>query len=348
MSRDNAVLLVIDEARSGHGLTLARDLGIAAVRTNDLAADMLAPDPNLVFDVDLRSVDVVLRLKSLLKPHGKGCRIFLTDPAVRVTGVHAKVLGADVTLPLTSTAWDIKAAMRKHFAEPKSETVQSVRDGVNALDLTFRALGERTVLDTDNVLNAGTRIADAILDDGTEAWLETVKGYHMGTFQHCMLVTGVAAGFGARTGMARRDIATLTVAGLLHDIGKAKVPVEILDKPGPLTPEEMKVMQLHPVTGATYLDEFSTVDAAIRKTVRHHHEMLDGSGYPDGLSGKEIDDLTRILTICDIYAALVERRSYKPAKTPEQAIFILEVLGSQNKVEADLVRALARIMVPGR
>lgn len=346
MSRGGAVLLVTDEVRAKHGLALAKDLGIVATNIGEAAAAAIASAAGVVFDVDLRSVDVVKRLKSLLSERRKGCRIFLVDPAIRVTGVHASVLGADVILPRGSTARDIQIALEKHFKRAGSEIRQSIADGVNSLDLTFRALSGATTLDTENVLQAGGRIADAILDEGAEQWLEAVKTYHIGTFQHCMLVTGVAAGFGARTGMARRDIVTLTITGMLHDIGKASVPVSILDKPGALDEAEIGILRKHPVTGADYLEAHSNVDAGIRNTVRHHHELLDGTGYPDGLSGKEIDDLTRILTICDIYAALVERRSYKPAKSPEQAMLILEAMGAAGKVESDLVRALKRMMVP--
>jgi HD-GYP domain-containing protein (c-di-GMP phosphodiesterase class II) len=100
------------------------------------------------------------------------------------------------------------------------------------------------------------------------------------------------------------------------------------------------VIKTHPVVGARYLGTHSAIDPAIRRTVRHHHELLDGTGYPDGLQGKEIDDLTRILTICDIYAALVERRAYKEPKSTLSAINILEALATAGKVEIDLVRAL--------
>jgi HD-GYP domain-containing protein (c-di-GMP phosphodiesterase class II) len=76
------------------------------------------------------------------------------------------------------------------------------------------------------------------------------------------------------------------------------------------------------------------------KAIRHHHEYLDGSGYPDGLTANQIGDLTRIMTVCDVYGALVERRAYKAPKTPDAALDILIGMAKDGKVELDLVRAL--------
>ena len=340
MSSGAAVLLVTDGARTAHGMALAKQLGIRSAGVEELTGELLSRYMGLVFDVDLRSVELVRRLKRVLPQPGSTCRIFLVDPNVRVTSVHATVLGADASLPFNGTARELQAELQRRLGQGKSKIWPSINQGTQLLDATFRALTDQTPLDTDNVLLAGTSIADAILDEGTEQWLESVRRHHIGTFQHCMLVTGVAAGFGARTGMARNDVITLTIAGLLHDIGKAAVPIAILDKPSALSADEMAVIKTHPVVGARYLGTHSAIDPAIRRTVRHHHELLDGTGYPDGLQGKEIDDLTRILTICDIYAALVERRAYKEPKSTLSAINILEALATAGKVEIDLVRAL--------
>lgn len=350
MLRSGAALIVTEAFPSRHGRSLAKDLNIETIPITRLAKADLASDPSLIFDLDLGQAPIVHQLKALLATKGEGCRIFLVDPNLPTSVARARALGADVLLPTGGTARDIQAALRQHFGlsgHGDDPVTQSVTDGVKALDMTFLALSEGTALDTDGVLDAGGRISDAIRGGGAEEWLATVRGYHMGTFQHCMLVTGVAAGFGIRTGMARSDVVMLTTTGLLHDIGKASIPLELLDKPGALTDAEAKIVRTHPVIGADYLDAHSAVDESIRRSVRHHHEYLDGTGYPDGLSGGQIDDLTRILTICDIYAALVERRSYKPAKSPAQAMVILEAMASTGKVETSLVRALGKIMAPG-
>ena len=83
-------------------------------------------------------------------------------------------------------------------------------------------------------------------------------------------------------------------------------------------------------------------------SVRSHHELLDGKGDPDGLDAPQIDDLTRILTVCDVYAALIERRSYKPARSPAQAMIVMDAMASAGKLETSLVRELGRIMLAPR
>lgn len=353
--RDNrwrgALLLVTDKSPTVANLTTARKLGAEPVRLEEFRSSYLETDPSIVFDVDLKRIDNVRKLRGALSRRGRGCRIFLVDSDSRVAVVHANVLGADSMLHKHATVAEMNAAIHKHFGIKQAglddeSVMQSIDAGVQALDNSFAALNNDAELDTTSILDASGKIADAVSGLGVDDWLATVKGYHIGTFQHCMLVTGVAVAFGCKTGMARRDVVRLAVAGLLHDIGKAAVPISILDKPSALTDAEMAVLRKHPVTGFEYLTLRSTVATDALRSVRHHHEYLDGTGYPDGLAASEIGDLTRIITICDIYAALIERRSYKEPKSPTQAMMILNAMAQSGKIETSLVRELGKIMLP--
>lgn len=343
--------MVTDADPSPAQLVIARGLGAELLSLAHFHASELTNDPSIIFDIDLRRTDNVRKLMGSLVRRGLGCRIFLVDPDSRVTAVHANVLGADITLPRKAGVAEINSALRKHFGIKPSvladeSVMASIEAGVTALDHSFAALTQGAQLDTEGVMSASTSIADAVLALGIDDWLATVKGYHLGTFQHCLLVTGVAAAFASRTGMAKSDVVRLALVGMLHDIGKAAVPVEILDKPGALTEAETLILRRHPGAGFDYLAAHSDVSDDTLDGVRHHHEYLDGSGYPDGLAGAEISDITRILTICDIYAALIERRSYKEPKTPAQAMLILNTMADAGKVEGSLVRALGAIMAP--
>jgi len=124
---------------------------------------------------------------------------------------------------------------------------------------------------------------------------------------------------------------------MLHDIGKARIPLAILEKPGRLDDDEITVMRKHPQYGLDALGTMSGLPSEMLDMVVHHHELLDGSGYPHGLSGKEISDLVRIMTISDIFGALIERRSYKPPLSGESAYQILIDMGP--KLDVDLVKA---------
>jgi HD-GYP domain-containing protein (c-di-GMP phosphodiesterase class II) len=114
----------------------------------------------------------------------------------------------------------------------------------------------------------------------------------------------------------RRD---LEFAALLHDVGKVRIPNEIINKPGPLTDEERNVMERHTVEGEQLLLRVGGLLGEIGRTVRSCHERWDGEGYPDGLAGERIPLLARIVSCCDAYNAMTSDRSYRKALPAEQA-----------------------------
>jgi putative nucleotidyltransferase with HDIG domain len=181
------------------------------------------------------------------------------------------------------------------------------------------------------------RITDTIAEVGLSDWLETVRRHHEGTYQHCLLVTGTAAAFGLNLGLARADMERLNSAAMFHDVGKAKIPLAVLDKPGRLDDRERALIETHPAIGYDALQGTPGLPPEILDAVRHHHEYLDGSGYPDGLGAANISDLVRILTISDIFAALIEDRRYRAPMPRAQAYQILT--GMRGKLEMPLVSA---------
>jgi putative nucleotidyltransferase with HDIG domain len=188
---------------------------------------------------------------------------------------------------------------------------------------------------------ATSQIIDSISQKGLTAWLDDVRRYHEGTFQHCLLVTGVAVGFALDIGFASPDVKRLGMAATLHDIGKARIPLSILDKPDRLDPGEEEIMRRHPAIGHELLKDIAGISPEILDGVRHHHEYLDGSGYPDALTAPEISDLVRMLTISDIFAALIESRPYRPAMPRQNAYKILS--GMNGKLERSLVTAFRNV-----
>src|SRR5258708_8788461 len=146
------------------------------------------------------------------------------------------------------------------------------------------------------------------------------------------LVTGIAIDFGLSLGLAEPDIERLYSAAMFHDVGKAKIPLAVLDKPGRLDAEERALIESHAAAGYEVLKRNPGISPEILDAVRHHHEFLDGSGYPDALCGASISNIVRILTICDIFAALIEHRQYKPAMSGEQAYEILQTMPENLKI----------------
>jgi putative two-component system response regulator len=143
------------------------------------------------------------------------------------------------------------------------------------------------------------------------------------THGHCERLAEMSARMGERLGVPEEQIKALRRAGVVHDIGKVAVPDSILLKPGPLTTDEAKVMQKHPVVGERICAPLKTFRLVL-PIIRHHHEKHDGTGYPDGLSGEEIPLTARILQLSDVYDALTTDRPYKVAFTPQVALDLME------------------------
>jgi putative nucleotidyltransferase with HDIG domain len=138
---------------------------------------------------------------------------------------------------------------------------------------------------------------------------------------------------------ARRHLA---IGGLLHDIGKLALPLEILQKPASLSDEEFALIRRHPADGRKLLEELGGFPLEVRRLVSDHHERLDGRGYPAGLTAAEMPLQTRILAVCDVYDALVSDRVYRPAWTMERAFQLLRE--ESHAYDQDVVEALARAL----
>jgi HD-GYP domain-containing protein (c-di-GMP phosphodiesterase class II) len=143
------------------------------------------------------------------------------------------------------------------------------------------------------------------------------------TERHTRRVALLAVRVGEQLGLSASRLRTLAIGGLVHDIGKLSVPDAILKKPGALDDDEYEVVQGHPEWGNKLLNELGGFSQAVRQLVRDHHERLDGRGYPRGLAAQEIDLDTRILTVCDVYDALISKRVYRPAWTQVEALELL-------------------------
>src|SRR5204862_2786849 len=178
-------------------------------------------------------------------------------------------------------------SMKLDFARAPPEVVSSAA----TFSSLFSAIGKGKLITLSDAENATLEVINGIKQNGLNAWLDDVRRYHEGTFQHCLLVTGVAVAFGASIKFSDADIMRLGLAATLHDVGKARIPLAILDKPGRLDQSEQKIMNLHPVIGHELLKSIPEIGPEILDGVRHHHEYLDGSGYPDRLTAPELSDL---------------------------------------------------------
>lgn len=141
------------------------------------------------------------------------------------------------------------------------------------------------------------------------------------THGHSRRVARHAVVIAVRMGLSEHEVARIRAAAALHDVGKINTPRAVLHKPGRLTDVELALIELHPVDGAEIASTLG--DPELTAMVRHHHERLDGTGYPDRLSGEEIPLGARIIAVADTFDAITSTRPYRPAQTHEAAIEIL-------------------------
>ncbi|MCK4863860.1 MAG: HD-GYP domain-containing protein [Gammaproteobacteria bacterium] len=164
------------------------------------------------------------------------------------------------------------------------------------------------------VANSITRSPHAFL------WLTNMKERDEYTSIHCMNVCVMSVSFGRTLGMEKAELEILGLGGLLHDLGKMRVPLEILNKPSKLTFEEFEVMKTHPMEGYNMLKEQGDLPAEVLDIVKHHHERRNGKGYPSQLDGDQINNMTRIVAIVDVYDAITSDRCYHDAISPYDAL----------------------------
>lgn len=164
------------------------------------------------------------------------------------------------------------------------------------------------------VANSITRSSHAMM------WLTNMKERDEYTSIHSMNVCIMAVSFGRSIGMSKPELEIIGLGGLLHDLGKMLVPLDILNKPSKLTVEEFNVMKTHPMEGYKMLVEQGNLPPEVLDIVKHHHERRNGKGYPSQLAGDDISNMTRMVAIVDVYDAITSDRCYHDAISPYDAL----------------------------
>jgi putative nucleotidyltransferase with HDIG domain len=156
----------------------------------------------------------------------------------------------------------------------------------------------------------------------TNYLLSLIHQYDVDTAKHSYNVANIAVNFARKLNLSSKMIEDISVAALLHDVGKIKIPRNILNKPGKLTESEFEIMQKHSQYGFVILNQIPPLQD-IAEAVCCHHEKFDGNGYPSGKSGDEIPLIAQILSITDVYEALTSDRTYRKAMTQKEAFQVI-------------------------
>jgi HD-GYP domain-containing protein (c-di-GMP phosphodiesterase class II) len=166
----------------------------------------------------------------------------------------------------------------------------------------------------DAVVESINRHPDALLS------LARIKNADEYTYLHSVAVCALMVALGRQLGLNDAQCREAGMAGMMHDLGKAAMPQEVLNKPGKLTPAEFEIIKQHPVRGYEMLLAGAGVSEGVMDVCRHHHERVDGTGYPDGLTADQISLLARMGAVCDVYDAVTSDRPYKAGWDPAQAL----------------------------
>jgi putative nucleotidyltransferase with HDIG domain len=348
------VLLVTD--RSAEGSRLQRTLTTVAPCTLVALHQPLQRTREqeiVICDVALDNIMSVELLRTVLKNYRASSDVpvlvLARDPS-RLTAAQATGLGATLVMPYQSSRSEVVTAVRSLMSRaiPRlvdtdvAQVQEAAEEAAGVLADAYDAAKNKQPISPGALNRAGDAVISAVGQAKIRAWLDVVWTYDDTTYQHCLLVAGLVAATAQELGLTETAQNVLSQAALVHDIGKAEIPHRILKKAGRLLPEETAIMRTHPGRGYRMLAEQGSFDPKLLDVVLHHHEYLDGSGYPDKLHGRSVSRYVRLVTICDIYSALIERRPYKQPTPPDRALLVLVQMG--RKLDAGLMRVFQTVV----
>ncbi|WP_199244013.1 HD-GYP domain-containing protein [Bacterioplanes sanyensis] len=241
---------------------------------------------------------------------------------------------APAAAPRSRTRYVEKQDMAQQLSQA-NRTYQAAKKQVKQL-LASAQMGQ--ALDSQQAQEVVKDCVDRVMGNpNAMLWLTRLKGQDEYTAEHSVNVCLLAISLGRLLDLAPYELENLGMCGLMHDLGKMKVPPEILNKPGPLEPEEFREMARHTVYGKQLLMSRADIYPGAIDVAYSHHERLDGKGYPRGIDSHKISRFTRIVTIVDAYDAMTSDRCYKPGMSSVEALRIINRnLGTQ--FDADIAR----------
>lgn len=259
------------------------------------------------------------RIKELVIDLTRGVDVLDDQPLVNAAKVPADIEAFLQPDPLSARASEARS--RCSLEDELSRARRIVSSGKSAVVAMFadvrmgRAVsGEGLAELIEDMSNSIARNPHALIS------VARIKHKDEYTYMHSVAVAALMVALARRKGLPEDEVRLAGLAGLLHDLGKAMMPEVILNKPGKLTEEEFGIMRTHPVEGHKLLQEWEGIPEEVLDVCLHHHEKLDGSGYPEKLQAGQISLLARMGAICDVYDAITSNRPYKPGWDPAESL----------------------------
>ncbi len=221
---------------------------------------------------------------------------------------------------------------------------QALRRSLAVFSTLPRLMGDGTPLNFEDVSAACAPVIDAVKQSGQRYIFEGLQNHNALYFVHSLRVSTLLALFGHTIGLDDEALMTLASAGLVHDIGKTVLPDRVMNKVGSLDSSEEKIAHSHVEVTVRYLERHSDVPKAVITIAGEHHERIDGTGYPRKLKGGEINDLSRMAAIVDVFCALTERRPHRAAMGAFQALEVMQE-NVRETLDQGLVRMFSGMLV---
>ena len=266
--------------------------------------------------------------------------VVASQPDLVLSDVRMPVLdGFELCRALKASAdtWLLPVVLMTGASEP-NDRIRAIEAGAN--DFITKPIDQPELKARVRSLMQIKRFTDDL--DSAEAVLRSlalmIEVRDEYTEGHCQRLSRYATELGALLDLPDDDLVALGRGGYFHDIGKIALPDSILLKPGPLSAEEFAKVKEHPVVGDRLCGDLRALNR-VRSIVRHHHERLDGSGYPDGLVGDQIPLLAQVIGVVDVYDAMTTNRPYRSARTSDEALGELKKEVERGWRRADLVEA---------
>ncbi|MDD5297300.1 MAG: HD-GYP domain-containing protein [Rhodocyclaceae bacterium] len=244
-----------------------------------------------------------------------------TDKGLDVEGGQAQE-ESDATVEATLARADAPHALEKvSIGQEMAKAVRICAKAKTAVSFMFREARMGHALDTADALPLVEQISDSVMrNPGAIISLARLKTKDDYTYMHSVAVCALMVALSRQLGLSPDETRQAGMAGLLHDIGKMDIPPTILNKPGRLTDKEFDIVKSHPKAGHHMLLAGKGVDSVSLDVCLHHHEKMDGSGYPDRLSAEGISLFARMGAVCDVYDAITSDRVYKEGWQPAEAL----------------------------
>jgi response regulator RpfG family c-di-GMP phosphodiesterase len=301
---DAQVRQAVAKVIEGHGLaTVQASSGKEALEV----LHRLGEIPLVISDVNMPEMDGISFLREALRLYPDTAVIMLTGVSEVATAVECLRLGALDYLAKPVMMEEVRARVDK--ALEKRQLVLENRFHQQSLEFRVRELDRRN---RQSLINGVQTLVHA---------LEAKDAYTSG---HSSRVSRYAVKTAVQLGFTGDVLEQIRLGGELHDIGKIGTREDILNRPGPLTPEEFEHVKAHATLGERILAPFLSESPMVLRIVRHHHERMDGTGFPDGLRDADIPQEARIVAVVDAFDAMTTNRAYRASRTPADALLELQ------------------------